>query len=164
MSIPKERALVLADRARRGWITRRRENTARDVRLGNTNNLRHGIYSTVYVRDDVLAEAALLYARAPWLDEIRDGIAVEATARLVVRLRKLDAVLAAADEPTMTLTSMYTRLEGQLTRNLDALGLTPTAAARLGISKLDARQRAQKLATDALEQYRPAPREVADNG
>ena len=149
-------ALVVSDRARRGWVTRRREGTARDVRLGNAHALRHGIYSTVAVRPDVLTECALLYARAPWLDEVRDGVAVEATARLVVRLRKLDAVLEAEAVPTVTMTSMYTRLEGQLTRNLDALGLTPTAAARLGISKLDARQRAQKIAERALEVYQPA--------
>ena len=57
-------------------------------------------------------QGALLFARAPWLDRVRDGVLVEATARLVVRLRRLDALLES--EPTQTLTSLYTRLEAQL--------------------------------------------------
>jgi hypothetical protein len=122
------------------------------VRLGNGHALRHGIYAEVSVRDDVLDEAALLYARAPWLDPVRDGILVEATARLAVRLRRLDLVLD--EEPTQTLTSFYSRLEGQLTRNLDALGLTPQAAARLGLAHLDARARAQRVTEQTLATYR----------
>ncbi len=126
--------------------------TARAVRAGNTNALQHGVYSAVAVRPDVLDEAALLYARAPWLDPVRDGVLVEATARLVVRLRRLDIVLD--EEPTQTLTSLYSRLEGQLARNLDALGLTPQAAARLGLAHLDAKARAQHMTERTLAAYR----------
>ena len=126
--------------------------TARSVRAGNTHALRHGVYAEVSVRADVLDEAALLFARAPWLDRVRDGVLVEATARLVVRLRRLDALLES--EPTQTLTSLYTRLEAQLLRDLDALGLTPAAAARLGLARLDARERAQRLVETDLAQYR----------
>ena len=126
--------------------------TARAVRSGNGNALRHGIYAEVAVREDVRDEAALLLARAPWLDPVRDGILVEATARLVVRLRRLDAALD--EDPTQTLTSLYSRLEGQLTRNLDALGLTPQAAARLGLAHLDARARAQRVTEQTLATYR----------
>lgn len=104
------------------------------------------------MREDVRDEAALLFARAPWLDPVRDGVLVEATARLVVRLRRLDAALD--DEPTQILTTLYARLEGQLTRNLDALGLTPQAAARLGLAHLDARTQAQLLTERALAGYR----------
>jgi hypothetical protein len=128
--------------------------TVRSVRAGNTNALRHGVYAETAVRADVLDEAALLFARAPWLDRVRDGILVEATARLVVRLRRLDALLES--EPTQTLTSLYARLEAQLLRDLDARGLTPAAAARLGLAALDARDRAKRLVETDLAQYRPA--------
>ena len=133
----------------------RRAAAARAVRLGVTRNLRHGIYSEVAVRDDVLDEAALIYARAPWLDPIRDGHVVEATARLAVRLRKLDAAID--DEPSQVLTTLYARLEGQLTRNCDALGLTPKAAASLGIAKLDAAERVKRISEEGLRKYALEP-------
>jgi len=120
--------------------------------MGNTNALRHGVYSEVSVKPDVLDEAALLYARATWLDQVRDGHLVEATARLIVRLRKLDGTIDAT--PTQTLTTLYARLEGQLTRNLDALGLTPRAAADLGLAHLDAKERARRLTEKTLDGYR----------
>jgi len=126
--------------------------TARAVRAGNTNALRHGVYAEAAVRADVLDEASLLFARAPWLDRVRDGVPVEATARLVVRLRRLDTILET--EPTQTLASLSYRLEGQLLRNLDALGLTPTAAARLGLATLDARAKASRLVDARLSKYR----------
>jgi len=129
----------------------RRTMSARAIRAGNVNALRHGIYAEVAVRADVLDEAALLYARAPWLNPVRDGILVEATARLIVRLRNLD--MALDEEPTQTLTSLYSRLEGQLTRNLDGLGLTPQAAARLGLAHIDARERGQRMAQQTLAKY-----------
>jgi hypothetical protein len=125
---------------------------ARAIRLGVSRNLRHGVYSELAVREDVLDECALIYARAAWLDPVRDGNLVEATARLIVRLRKLDAALDEA--PTsQTLTTLYARLEGQLTRNCDALGLTPKAAAALGISKLDAKERMKRMSEQALRKY-----------
>ena len=100
--------------------------------MGALGNFRHGVYAEVAVRPEVLDEVAVLYARAEWLDPIRDGNLVEATARLVVRLRKLDAALS--EDPTnAAFASLYGRAEAQLVRNLDALGLTPTAAARLGL-------------------------------
>jgi len=126
--------------------------TVRAVRAGNSNALRHGVYAEAAVRADVLDEASLLFARAPWLDRVRDGVLVEATARLVVRLRRLDAILET--EPTQTLASLAYRLEAQLLRNLDALGLTPTAAARLGLANLDARERASRLVDAELAKYR----------
>ena len=125
---------------------------ARAIRLGVSRNLRHGIYSEVAVKDDVLDECALIYARAHWLDPVRDGHLVEGTARLVVRLRKLDAALD--DDPTsQTLTTLYARLEGQLTRNCEALGLSPRAAASLGLTKLDAVERRQRIAQNGLARY-----------
>ena len=126
--------------------------TARAVRAGNTNALRHGVYAEAAVRADVLDEASLLFARAPWLDRVRDGVLVEATARLVVRLRRLDTILET--EPTQTLASLAYRLESQLLRNLDALGLTPTAAARLGLATLDAQAKASALVDAQLSKYR----------
>jgi hypothetical protein len=163
MTIPKTRALVtttaprvqLPEHHRRAI---RRGNVSRSLGLGNTNALRFGVYAQVAIHEDVLDEAALLFARAPWLDEVRDGVLVEATARVIVRLRKLDAAIET--EPTAVLTSLYRSLEAQLTRNLDALGLTPTAAARLGITALQAQQRAQRIAERALEAYRPGPEET----
>jgi hypothetical protein len=133
----------------------RRANIARAVRLGNSNALRHGVYSDVNVREDVLDEVAILYARGPWLDPTRDGVLVEATARLIVRLRKLDAAIDA--EPSQTLTTLSARLEGQLTRNLAELGLTPRAAAALGLAHMDAQARARKLTEDTLARYRGGP-------
>jgi hypothetical protein len=132
----------------------RRSTAARAVQLGVSRNLRHGVYSETAVREDVLDECALLFARAPWLDPVRDGHLCEGTARLIVRLRKLDTALD--DEPgSQTLSTLYARLEGQLTRNLDALGLTPRSAADLGLAHLDARSKAQRLAVASLAPYRP---------
>lgn len=142
-------AVVTPDEPRKRAI--RRSMAARAVRLGVTRNLRHGIYSEVAVREDVLDEAALLYARAPWLDPLRDGLLVEATARLVVRLRKLDALLD--EEPSVVLTTLYARLEPLLTRNLEALGMAPRAAAALGLAHLDAKERAQRMTTETLKRY-----------
>lgn len=125
---------------------------ARAIRLDVSRNLRHGVYSEVAVREDVLDECALIFARAGWLDPIRDGYLVEATARIIVRLRKLD--VAIDDDPTaQTLTTQHARLEGQLTRNCDALGLTPRAAAALGISKLDAAERVKRISEEGLRRY-----------
>lgn len=128
---------------------------ARAIKLGVTRNLRHGIYSELAVKEDVLDEAATIFARAPWLDPIRDGHLVEATARLAVRLRKLDAALD--DNPTQSAQTLYARLEGQLTRNCDALGLTPRSAASLGISKLDAVERTRRLSEQGLRKYALEP-------
>jgi hypothetical protein len=127
--------------------------TARAVRAGNTNALRHGIAVETDVRADVLDEATLIFARAPWLDPVRDGILVEATARLVVRLRRLDGALEDADVAP-SVAGFFSRLEAQLLRNLDALGLTPAAATRLGIARLDAREKAQRLVETELSKYR----------
>jgi len=57
---------------------------------------------------------------------------------------------------------MYSRCEGQLLRGLDALGLTPRAAADLGLQHLDAKARAQRLTEDALAPYRPKPSTVKE--
>jgi hypothetical protein len=131
---------------------------ARAVKLGVSTNLKFGVYSEVAVRPDVLDEIALIYARAPWLDPVRDGHLCEATGRLIVRLRRLDAALD--DDPaSQTLTTLYARLEGQLVRNLEALGLTPRAAASLGITKLDAEERRRRLTTNGLARYALPDRE-----
>ena len=143
-------AVLVPGEARRRSV--RRAMAARAIKLGVSRNLRHGVYSELAVREDVLDECALIYARAAWLDPIRDGNLVEATARLIVRLRKLDAALD--DDPaSQTLTTLYARLEGQLTRNLEALGLTPRAAAGLGVVKLDAVERQQRLVERGLSRY-----------
>ncbi|MGD0123479.1 MAG: hypothetical protein ABSC46_13075 [Candidatus Limnocylindrales bacterium] len=149
-----------------GEVSRRRKIrrtlTARAIGAGNTHSLKHGVYAEVSVRPEVLDEIAGTYARAPWLDPVRDGHLVEATCRIVVRLRKLDAVAdSAAVKGLPALSSMYTRLEGQLTRNLTELGLTPRAAADLGLAKLDATARAIRLSEASLSRYRPIPRLVA---
>src|SRR3712207_4830863 len=84
-------AVLIPDEPRKRAI--RRAAAARAIRLGVSQNLRHGVYSETAVREDVLDERALLYARASWLDPVRDGHLVEATSRLIVRLRKLDAAI-----------------------------------------------------------------------
>jgi hypothetical protein len=153
--------LSAGERSRRRKI--RRTLSARAVGAGNTHALRHGVYAEVSVRPDVLDEIALCYARAPWLNPVRDGHLVEATCRIVVRLRKLDAVAdSAAVKGLQSLSSMYTRLEGQLTRNLTELGLTPRAAADLGLVKLDATARALRLSEASLSRYRLTPRLVPE--
>lgn len=129
---------------------------AQAIMKGNVRALRHGVYSEVAVRADVLDEAAFLFSRAPWLDRVRDGVLVEGTARLIVRLRKLDAVLDA--KPSAILTSMYSRCESQLTRNLAELGLTPRAAADLGLAHMDARAKAGRAAEARLAEYAPDKR------
>ena len=52
---------------------------------------------------------------------------------------------------------MYSRLESQLLRNLSELGLTPRAAADLGLAKLDAKARAMRLSETALAAYQNRP-------
>jgi hypothetical protein len=148
-----------------GEVRRRRAiaraSRAKAVGRGNSNALKSGVYSSVAVREDVLDMAALVYASAPWLDPIRDALAVEATARLVVRLRRLDVLVDAClqdlTKPTQEITSMYSRLESQLLRNLSELGLTPRAAADLGLAKLDAKARAMRLSETALAAYQNRP-------
>ena len=143
-------AVLVPGEARRRAV--RRAMAARAIRLGVSRNLRHGMYSELAVREDVLDEAALLYragsvARSDPRWQPRRG-----TSRLIVRLRKLDAALD--DDPTsQTLTTLYARLEGQLTRNCDALGLTPRAAAALGITKLDAVERVKRMSEQGLRKY-----------
>jgi hypothetical protein len=143
-------AVLLPQEQRRRAI--RRASAARAIRLGVSRNLRHGVYAETAVREDVLDEAAMLYARAPWLEPVRDGNLVEATARLIVRLRKLDTAID-NDPTSQALSTLYARLEGQLTRNLEALGLTPRAAAALGISRLDAAERVKRMSEQGLRKY-----------
>ncbi len=77
---------------------------------------------------------------------------VEATARLIVRLRKLDAALE--EMPTATLAQLYVRCEFSLRGNLNDLGLTPKAAADLGLNFLDAKAQARRMADEDLARYR----------
>lgn len=135
---------------------KRRGQDVLNVRRGTSRRLRHGIYavSEPSIRSEIVDECALIFARCPWLDEVRDGLAVEATGRLVTRLRKLDAVIEAG-EAGQTLTSMYTRLEGQLTRNLAALGMGPAAAASLGLQRLEATERARRSLEEMQREYGP---------
>jgi hypothetical protein len=137
------------------------------VMAGNSRALRSGIYSRVAVREDVLDEAAWIFARAPWLTEVRDGPLVEATARLAVRLRRLDDLLTDPDRMTQTTTSLYARLEGQLTRNLSELGLTPRASADLGLAHMDAKERVERMTQQRLAKYRvpakPSSDEASDD-
>ena len=134
----------------------RRSMDVRHIEAGTSRRLRHGIYavSLPSVRAEVADEAAIIYARAAWLDEARDGLLVEATARLVTQLRRLDAVIEQG-ESGATLTSMYTRLEGQLTRNLTALGMTPAASASLGLASLDAASKVRREAEARMAKYAP---------
>jgi hypothetical protein len=147
-------------RRRIGRTNRLKAMVRRPDMLGNSYTLRHGIYSQVAVRPEVEDECALLYARAPWLSPVRDGVLVEATARLIVRLRKFDpAIDAAAAKGLVPMTSLYSRCEGQLTRNLAELGLTPSSAAALGLAHMDAREKAQRMSDRALDAYRVTPGE-----
>lgn len=150
-------AVSPAEASRRRKI--RRTLQARCVQAGNAHALRHGVYSEVAVRDEVLSEIVLLYARAPWLDEIRHGHLVEATARIVVRLRKLDDALD-ADPTSMVLSSMASRFEGQLARNLADLCLSPRSASDAGIGpREDPKAIAARLSQETLSRYQrpPAP-------
>lgn len=129
----------------------KRSLVARSVRQGNTSSLVHGVYAEQSVRPEVLDEAAVLMARADHLDERRDGVLIEATARIIVRLRRLDAVIDG--NPTTELTSLYARLEGQLARNVGLLGLIPPDR------KFDADSRKARVVTASLAQYRTVPEE-----
>jgi hypothetical protein len=110
------------------------------------------VTSLAAIREDVRDEAAVLYARAPWLDERRDGLLVEAAARQVVRLRRIDEMVDA--NPTQVLTTYYVRLETSLRLTLVELGLSPRAAADLGLVRLDAAERRQRLTQQTLDKYR----------
>lgn len=149
---PSEDATAAAARAR----AIRRSIDAGNVRAGRSLRLKHGVYSEAIVRPEVRDEAALLLARMPWVDEVRDGPLVEGTARLLVRLRLMDEALDA--EPSRDLLALASRLEGQLLRNLDALGATPKAAAALGLAKLSAADHARKLAERDMTRYAPKKR------
>ncbi len=143
-----------------------RTKAARALALrGNTRRLKHGVYAVESVRPEVLDEAAMLYARAPWLDPVRDGVLVEATARIIVRLRRLDAVVdAALAKGPADIVRLYEHIEGQLTRNLAELGLTPSSAAALGLAHLDARDKARRLAEKTLAEYRSVPDRDEEQG
>lgn len=146
---PSEEATAASARAR----AIRRSIDAGNVRAGRSQRLKHGVYSEAVVRPEVRDEAALLLARLPWVDEVRDGPVVEGTARLLVRLRLMDEALDA--EPSRDLLALASRLEGQLLRNLDALGATPRSAAALGLAKLSAADHARKIAERDMRAYAP---------
>ncbi|MBA2634295.1 MAG: hypothetical protein H0U86_15075 [Chloroflexi bacterium] len=135
---------------------KRRGQDARNVSRGTSRRIKHGIYaeSEPSVRREIIDEAAILFARCGWLDEVRDGPMVEATARIITRLRRLDAIVDAG-ETGQVLTSMLSRLEGQLTRNLTALGMTPAASASLGLAHLDGRAKAFEAAQKEQARYAP---------
>ena len=147
--MPRSKQTLPADSPHRAI---QRANRALAVRQGRPP--RHGIYSNDLILPEVLDEVALLYARALWLDETRDAPLVEATARLIIRLRRIDALIN-AEGPTQLLTSWSSRTEGQLLRNLDALGLTPRSAADLGLAHLDAKERVARMTEMRLAAYRP---------
>jgi hypothetical protein len=68
---------------------------------------------------------------------------------------RLDAVaVSAAAEGKVSLTSLLARTEGALLRALEMCGLSPRAAADLGLVKLDAANRMRRLSEKTLDAYR----------
>lgn len=139
----------------------RRSIDAGNVRAGRSQRVKHGIYSLAATREAVRDEAALLVARLPWVDEVRDGVLIEATARVIVRLRLIDAELDRT--PTRDMLTLGARLEGQLLRNLAELGATPRSAASLGLARMTAAEQVRKAAERDLRRYRPkSPKRSTD--
>lgn len=151
---PSDNVPALASRAR----AIRRGVDARNVAAGNSAKLRrHGVYATEHVKAEILDEVAMTYARAPHLDPIRDGPLVESFARMLVRLRRLDEALD-GPEPTRDVLALAARLEGQVLRTAEALGLSPRSAAQLGIATLHGRDLARQAAEKTVARYRSRPR------
>ena len=160
MTIPKKtRAVVLSDAANAGWITRRR----RGALAGNVSAAKHYVYSVVGIRGEVAARVDYYLDVAPYLNVLVDGPALAAAARLGVQAKNAHAAIEDAEAnkhevpESLRKHSAYL-LQAEL-RALAACSLTPATRALLGLSRLDAQGRARYLAEQALEQYRPAPRE-----
>jgi len=161
--IPPARALVLSTAANRGWATRRRRLAA----AGNVNAAKSYAYSQLAIRGEVAQRVDYLLSVAPYLDPLIDGPALAVAARLGVQAAHASAAIEAAELAETPIAESLRKhgaylLQAEL-RALAACSLTPATRALLGLSRLDAQGRARQMAEQALEQYRPAPREVAED-
>lgn len=135
---------------------------------GNRRTLRHGGYSEALVADvdtevrelmDALGDAAPV--REPDGSVPRaDVVALERAARLLRRYRRVEAWLdlyGELDERTGDV-KPAARLAGELgtalDRSLDALGMTPTSRAKLGLDLARTFDLAQAMAADAERERR----------
>lgn len=131
--------------------------------VGNTRAMRHGAYSAALVAD-VTPEVRELMDALGGVAPVRDPdgglpdadvVAVERAARLLRRYRRIEAWLdlyGELDEKTGDV-KPAARLAGELgtslDRALDALGMTPTSRARLGLDLARTFDLAQAMAADA---------------
>jgi hypothetical protein len=154
-AIPDDRALVRSDAARRGWLTRRKAEAMR----GNVNAAKHYAYARLAIEGAVADRVNYLLEIAPYLDPLADCPALAAAARLSIRAERAFAAIDAAErdgrEPNESLRKFAIWAEQAALRALAACSLTPTTRAALGLNKLDAAERARRLAEKALDAYRP---------
>lgn len=127
---------------------------------GNTRAVRHGAYSDALLRDvdgevrellDALADAAPVRDPDGSLPAA-DAIAVERAARALKRWRTLADWLdvhgrLTDDDDVKPAAELELRAERELAAALDALGMTPTSRAKLGLTL----QRAATSAEEAAE-------------
>lgn len=106
-------ALQAVGPTRKPGISRARR--VEELRKGNANALKHGVFADVLNLPDVDREAALIFAARPALDPIRDRRLVEHLASAAVsRARALIAI--ERDGMTATLTSYERNLSGTCER------------------------------------------------
>jgi hypothetical protein len=157
--IPPARALVLSGAANRGWATRRRRLAA----AGNQNAAKSYAYSQLAIKGEVAQRVDYLLSVAPYLDPLVDGPALAAAARLGVQAAHASAAIDAAEKAEQPIAESLRKHSAYLlVAELRALGqcsLTPTTRAQLGLSRLDAQGRARAMAEQALEAYRPHPKD-----
>jgi hypothetical protein len=130
----------------------------------NRRALRHGGYSEALVADVSLEVRELMAAlsdTAPVRDPdgslpAADLVAIERAARLLRRYRRLEAWLdlyGELDEDTGQVkpaAKLALEVGTSLDRSLDALGMTPTSRARLGLDLARTFDLAQAMAADAV--------------
>jgi hypothetical protein len=132
--------------------------------LGNTVALRHGAYSQRLVgplAEEIGAELAEIVAgtpaEAPMFAAARSALALK-----LARLRHVTAWIAEhhaglpldADGNPLPAAKLEAELLAGIEKSLDALGLTPTAAARLGVDLLRGSSLQEALHRDEMERGR----------
>lgn len=134
---------------------------------GNDASLRHGAYASPARLSAETEELAAMLAELVPAYRASDGPAVQLLALTWARVRRAEAAIVEAEAAgdTERLIELHRRLRGWVTtaaRYLDALGMTPTARARLGLDVALTARAVTVTGLHAAEASSPAGEDVVD--